>query len=404
MGVPYSQLSAVLKTLWATGFETEVYKDTVAFALVKKNKKFGGDSKKIPLVYADPQNRSADFSKAYGQRARAAKQVAFALTRKKDYAVVSLDTETILSTEGDDAAFVSAVKLHTTGALNNLKQSMGLATFGTGSGRRCRLSTATNVATATATLDNPSDIANIEVGQVLVASATDGAGAGVRAGSIEVQTVDRDAGTFTATGNLNAGIGAIVNTDYLFVDGDYDAMPSGIRAWVPDAAPGATAFYGVDRTADKVRLGGIRYDASQMNMEDALINGQARVGVEGGKPDYVIMHPLDRAALVTLLGNRVQRRQLEAAGIGFNSIVVSGDKGDMDVITDRRCPRYRALMLQMDTWEFHSIGDAPRVMKHTDGGDWQMEDSNDASQYRLGYFGNFSCNAPGWNANIALPQ
>jgi hypothetical protein len=405
VGVTYNQISPVLKTLFPDGFETEVYKDSVLFALMKKTKKFGGDSKKIPLVYGDPQARSATFSKAYARRGSAPSSAAFALTRKKDYAIVSLDTETILATEGDDAAFVSAVKLHTQGALNNLKQAMGIDAFGTGSGVRGQIKAASAVNTTTCNLQVKEDIGNIEKGMVLEVSATNGGGAGVRAGTLTVATVDRDAGTFTCTAVLNVGIAAIAAGDYIFAEGDYDSKFSGLQAWLPAVAPApGDNFYGVDRSADAVRLAGIRFDATQMNQEDALINFQARANLEGGKPEYGIMNPMDRAALITLLGNRVQRRQLEVGGIGFSSVVVTGDKGDMDVISDRRCPRYTAFGLQMDTWEFHSIGDSPRVLKNTDGGDWQMEDASDASQYRLGYFGNASCNAPGWNGRIALAQ
>lgn len=402
MGVTVAQLDAITKILYDGGYERHVFEDNIFLAMLKKDEDFRGKRKEISLLYGDPQGRSANFAKAYARRSDPIEGVVWQLPRKKDYAVVSLDTETVLAVEGEEAAFVNSVKGHTDGALNTLKQSMGLSAMRSGTGRRGRIKNTTNVATAVLILETKEDVNNFEKNMVLEVSATDGGGAGVRAGTIKVLKVDRENGQLTMTGNLNAGIAAIANTDYIFAEGDYDSMFFGLDGWIPKVAPvGGDSWCGVDRSSDTVRLAGVRYDASAVNHEDALIQGQAEVGIHGGKPKVCLMNPTDKTQLVQILGNRIQRRQLEAAGIGFSSIVVEGDYGEMDVVSDRRIERGYAFPLTIETWEFHSLGKFPRNLK-LHGGEFQQEDSNDAHQWRIGGFGNIVNRAPGHNGRVKL--
>ena len=47
---------------------------------------------------------------------------------------------------------------------------------------------------------------------------------------------------------------------------------SGLGAWLPSSAPGSTdSFFGVNRSSDATRLGGIRFDGSSLPLEEALI-------------------------------------------------------------------------------------------------------------------------------------
>lgn len=401
MGVTVGQIQAVMKTLYPNGFEEVVYKDVPFLALMKKTKKFGGDSKKIPVAYGYPPSRSATFSKAMGVRDKPWSAEAFSLTRRRDYSVVSLDTETILASEGNDAAFVEAFKWHMDGALNSLRQNMGMVCFGNGSGRRGRIA-AGGITASTITLENKYDIVNFEKGMVLVLNAVETGSAGtIKAGTLEIATIDRSAGTFTTTVAVATGVPTAAPADYIYADGDYDQLPTGLGGWNP-ATVTSTPFYGVDRTKDANRLGGIRFDGTSYNHEEALIQASAQASLEGATPDAVFVHPIDRAALISLLGSKVQYVDLNIGRISFRSVVVTGAAGDIKVIADRRQTKGIANMVTMDTWEFHSIGEAPRPLK-LDGGDFQMEDQLDAHQFRLGYYGNISCNAPGWNVRIALP-
>ncbi len=324
----------------------------------------------------------------------------FVLTRNSDYSLASISNEVLEASKGNANAFMEAATTEIDGAIQSATRSLAIALYGTGSGSIGRVANA-SFATPTLQLTEPSDVTNFEVGMKLQASSADGGGS-VRSGTLTIVGVDRDLGTLTMSGNLSAGISAIAQNDFLFVQGDYDAKIRGLRAWVPDSAPSSSPFFGVDRTADVTRLGGIRFDGSAMPIEEALISAASRVAREGGKPTHCFMNYLEYADLEKALGSKVQYVDLKVtADIGFRGMVVNGPRGPIKVIADQNCPAGRAFMLQLDTWKLYSLGKAPKILD-TDGMKMLRESNADAVEVRVGYYAQVGCRAPGWNANIKL--
>lgn len=403
MGVAVASVEAIQKEFYPNGFGEVVYKSAPALALMKKVERFGGDVLKVPLIYGDAPGRSSDFDTAYAGKDTALPKLAFLVTRKRDYSIFALDNETILSTEGDDAAFVEAVKLYTDRALGGLKQSMALTAFGSGAGRRGRIATG-GISSAVITLEDAADGVNFEVGMKLEVAATE-TGA-VRTGSVTVQSVSRGitTTTITCTANVTTGISAAAAGDYIFAKGDHNNLPSGFAAWLPWTDPsGGESYYGVDRSVDRQRLAGTKYDGSSQSLEEALIDGVTSVELNGGLEEegagYIFCNPLDRAQLVKELGDRRRYVDVKAdkVGLSFKALQFEGNNKALPVIADRRCRRGYAYVIDMSTWEFRSIGAAPRNL--VTGMD---EDSKDAMQWRMGYYGNIVCNAPGFNGIIKL--
>lgn len=324
----------------------------------------------------------------------------FVLTRKSFYSLASISNEVLEASKGNSNAFMEAATTEIDGAIQSATRQLAVSLYGTGSGTIGQVANS-SFATTTLTLTEPSDVTNFEVGMKLQVSATNGGGS-VRSGTLTVVGVDRDAGTLTTSVNLSSGISAIAQNDYIVVEGNYDAMLSGLRAWVPDSAPGATPFFGVDRTADVTRLGGIRFDASAMPIEEGLIAAASRVAREGGKPTHCFINYAEYADLEKALGSKVQYVDLKvSADIGFRGIVINGPRGPIKVIADQNCPAGRAFMLQLDTWKLYSLGKAPKILD-ADGMKMLRESSADAVEVRIGYYAQAGCRAPGWNANIKL--
>jgi hypothetical protein len=71
------------------------------------------------------------------------------------------------------------------------------------------------------------------------------------------------------------------------------------------------------------------------------------------------------------------------------------------VIPDQNCPVGVAYLLQMDTWTLRSIGEVPRIID-IDGQKVRAESGSDSFTVRVGFYGNLSCSAPGYNVRIAL--
>jgi hypothetical protein len=249
------------------------------------------------------------------------------------------------------------------------------------------------------------DITNIELNQrINIWSAESGGSQRNTDGSDVswlVTAVDRSAGTFTLDDAYTSS-GTIAANDYIFVEGDRGLGLAGLDSWVPSSAPGATLFFGVDRSVDTNRLGGIRYDGSSDPIEEALITGASLVAREGGKPDYAFLSYEQYAKLEKALGSKVQYVDLKmTAEVGFRGILINGPKGPIKVIPDQNCQGNVAWLLQLDTWKLYSLGKAVRVID-TDGLTMLRQASSDGVEVRYGFYGNVGCRGPGFNCRVTL--
>lgn len=400
MALDMTSFASALKQHYTSDrIENMVYADNPLLAMLPKYEQFGGKNLPIPIIHGNPQGRSAVFATAQANKT-SSQLKDFVLTRNQDYALASISNEVLEASKGNANAFMEAATVEIDGAIQSATRSLATALYGTGSGTIGQVANS-SFATTALQLAEPSDVTNFEVGMKVVASAANGGGS-VRSGALTIVGVDRDLGILTMDQNLSAGISAIAQNDFLSVQGDYDAKVKGLRAWLPDSAPSATPFFSVNRTADVTRLGGIRYDASAMPIEEGLISAAARVAREGGKPTHCFMNYQDFADLEKALGSKVQYIDLKVnAEIGFRGIVINGPRGPIKCIPDQNCPAGRAFMLQLDVWKLYSLGKAPRILD-TDGLKMLRESSADAVEVRVGYYAQVGCRAPGWNANIKL--
>ena len=375
-----------------------VYKDNPLLALMPKYERFGGENMPVPVQYGIATRRSADF--ATGQGLNTATELArFVLTRVKDYSFASITGETIKATEGAADAFLKYATLEIDGAIQSLTRSLAVSMYADGSGSLGQVS----VAGTTLTMLKPDQITNIEVGMELNA-ATAAAGA-IKAGTtMVVQTVNRDAGTFTVD---NAG--AAATNDFIFQRGDAQnggaaKKISGLEAWLPASAPGGgDSFFSQNRSVDATRLGGIRFDGSAQPIEEALISAASRLAREGGSPSHCFMNFANFSNLEKALGSKVVYDKVSSddADIGFQSLTILGPKGPIQIVADQNCTPDIAYMLQMDTWTLNSLGDAPHILD-LDGNRMLREASADAYEVRVGFYGNIGCTAPGYNARVKL--
>ena len=185
--------------------------------------------------------------------------------------------------------------------------------------------------------------------------------------------------------------------------GDYDAKIKGLDAWLPSTAPASTdSFFSVDRSSDTTRLGGIRFDASSLPLEEGLIGAAARVAREGGKPDVCFVNYSNFADLEKALGSKVSYVEKNIKPeIGFRGILIHGPRGPINVIPDQNCPNGVAYMLQMDVWKLYSLGKAPKILD-SDGLKFLRESTADAVEARVGYYAQLGCRAPGFNVRVGL--
>lgn len=382
------------------------YKNNPLLALMPKYEGFGGENMPIPLIVTGPQRRSATF--LTGQTNDSTSSVKqFLLTRARDYSFASIEHEAIKASQGNADAFVRYATMEIDGAIHSLKRSLAVAMYRDGHGSIGTITVDPSTASAF-TLNPIADVVNFEVGMSIVFAASNAAA--LRPGGARtISAINRTTGVITVSAALHADL--LVDGsggDLVFQAGDYVGAADrlkvyGLEAWCPTAAPAATTFFGVDRTADTTRLGGNRYDGSALPIEEALIEGASLVAREGGAPDHVFMDFASYSNLEKALGSKAQYDKTKSADadIGFDALVVNGPRGRMKVIPDHNCQPNVAWMLQLDTWSMNSLGACPQILD-ADGNNMLRENGADAYEVRVGYYGNVACNAPGWNCRVTL--
>ena len=295
------------------------------------------------------------------------------------------------------------------GAIGSLTRSVAIALYGNGYGAIGRIATS-SFAVTTLTLTQIQDITNFEVGMELDLAVSDSSGTlkayGSSGNGLIITGVNRSAGTLTFGFNVNDatnGIPTIAVNDYIFPRGDRQnaASPdrlriSGLDGWLPTSNPTSSLFFGVDRTSDVTRLGGLRLDISALPIEEGVIECAALVGREGGSPSHMFINHGKYSDLEKALGSKVVYSDHKVGNIGFRGIRVIGPNGDIDVIPDQNCPYNKGYMLQLDTWTLRSLGKAIKVI-NSDGLKMLRQATADGVEIRYGGYFQLGCEAPGWN-------
>lgn len=402
-------LTAVLKTQYTQKKVNNLcYPESPVFAAMAKRMDFFGSNKVVAFQYGSPQGRGASFSVGLGNMT-ASVYDKVTVTRAKDYAFAQVQGEAVDAAKNDAGALLVALKKEIDNAFYTAGRSIANSLFQTGGGARGQIDASTTLGSAVLVLKNKNSVVNFEKNMVLNLASTDGTSGSKRVGTLTIASIDRDAGTLTMTGNITAGVAAAASQDFIFQNGDFEAvksLPVGIPGWVPKVAPTAgDNFFGLDRSADVTRLAGLRYTAGAGGpIEETLVQCAARLAREGGKPDLAVLNPLDFANLVVALGSKVIYERLGSSddpAIGFDAVKLMGPKGPIRIVPDYNCPSGDGYMLTMSTWSFETLLGAPRIL-NLDGNDMRADSTTDSYIIRIGYYGNFICEAPGWNAYFAI--
>lgn len=390
------------KKLQYIGFEKNP-----ALAMIPKMTKMGGRKLRVPVWFGGNQGISAQFAAAQAAKTGGLYED-FEITRRKRYGLTSLELEAIYASDRDEYAFLKAREAEVTQLTRNVSNDLGWNLFRSFGGSRGQVG---STSTLSLTLKVTDDIVNFAQGMSIVSDDLDGTtGGGADAEIAVISAVDIDTGIIKRTdANWTAG-GNFSNNDFLFRSGDFSLSMNGFDDWVPATSPSATLFNTVDRSVDPVRLGGVRHDANVIGQstEEALIDAATKLDVVGGNPDIVFMHPYDYSDLRKSLGSRLvyDRATSTDARISFRAVVLTeaGSGNGLKVLTDRNCQRGVAWMMQLDTWELCTLGEAPRMLEVPGQNSVIFHTNEDAVEIRTGLYGNLACHAPGYNARIKLAQ
>lgn len=386
----------------------EIYPDIRVEALAVKNRpllewmpkadEFYGDTYVVPIMYEDPQGRSAVLANAIDQ-AETTQQEKFVITaRKKDYGVVQIEAEAIMAASKDVGSFIKAKDTQISGMLRQLGKSLHLAMYRTKSGS---LGQVASVSTVTVTLTKASDVYSFGKGQTVVANPTEtGTPGNIRATAAKV--IGRDVTAKTVKFDTDVAAASWAANDYLYTKGDYDARLTGLASWLPLTAPSATTFFTVDRTKDIQALSGHRVDNSGRSILQNAEELAMLVGEYGGEPDTLFLNPRAGLQLSELCGAKVTRTDGGRVKVGFTGFTLEHFvTGPIDIRFDIGCPLDLGYMLQRDTWKFAHMGGVPHVVRD-DGRDSLRGATTDDVQVRGRYFGELCCSIPGKNGVMSV--
>ena len=358
-----------------------------------------------------PQGRSATFSNAQGN-AIGSQREGFDVTWKNNYQLAMIDQDVIDDAQGNETILIDHVEEEFDGAMDNMRDDLAMALFRNHGGARGVVSTIGNGSGTNdlITLVDEEDIAHFEVGMEIVWSDDDGSASGhaLRSATAStIESVNRDAGTLEFDVNTVSTSGAVVG-DYMFVQGDFKNKWSGLDSWVPSAAPGATdSFYTVNRSVDPVRLAGVRYTGTGMPIEQAVIQGAARIR-RWKKSSHVnlgVLNPLKWAALEISLGDRKRVEDVPGTGpaahLGYKAIMLATPAGDVPIVSDPNCQADVLWLLRKESWMVETVGDMVRILEE-DGLPILRQASADGYELRVKSRGNVWCKEPGANGRVAL--
>lgn len=361
MATTATQFDGFLKEYYTNDKIAElVYKDRPALEHLKKDGSGSGRRCIQPILFGNPQGLGPTVAKA-----QAGAEQAFLIggsSKIEDWIVpwgdysgnVQISGKLLKQSRDNVGSFMRARSTEVDGIFNAFADTMAAYLFR--EGRNLAVGT---INTGVITVTNYQDLSNIHVGMILVASADNGSSSShalLGSGSAGyVFKVDRDAGTYTvATSAANAQAGTAgtpsgwTGTMYFFRDGDFGGTGAatifdGYGAWIPSAAPGSTAFNGVDRSVAVQELGGTRIPSASLTglgieQRIKLLGTRLRQWGRPG-PTHYYLNPTDWQRLADSLEARGYRMaDAGEAKFNFSGIKVAVGGKMVEIHADPFCP------------------------------------------------------------------
>jgi hypothetical protein len=402
-----------------------VYSKNPWLAMIPKNESpdgFAGKYIPVPLEYGNPQGRAHVFANAQNQQT-ASDVVSYFVYAVQDYQLVTITNLLMEQTKSNAGAFVDEASRTLDNGFRNLSNNMAFELFSGGTASRGMISAAGVTYAApnlSFVLANSQSVVQFEVGMTLQATATDG-GAALQntpgtIDAIQITSVNRGTGAISGVVVQGAPQTSWGAGDFLQVLGDIGIGGSstiagmlglsGLAAWIPPVDPPSTDnFWGVNRSADVTRLGGLRYNASSQSISEGITNALALANREGAAPDLIIIDFISYATLINELGAKVQYVQLEhdEVEVAFEAIHFHSAYGKIPVLADRSQPAQSAFVVTTDTWKLRTLGKAPHILTYgMEGLEGLRVGNADALEIRIAYYGNVINSAPGYNMYVTL--
>lgn len=412
-----------------------VFNRNPALALLDKDESemgLGGKYFSVPVLSDTGAGRSANFGNAQAYQS-APVTVEFNVPRVQNYSLATLTGDFLRASAQSIGAFMPGAELNVKAAFQSIGNDLAHDIYSDGSGMRGSYGLgAGSIAAGVITLDNLGQVYQFAVNMALVSFSISGQTPtqSTSAAIGYVIAVDTGLGTVTVSATQGGAAGTPTNWSssfpYLAQIGDVNFISNGLNsanmlkvagfaAWIPLVAPsGSDNFFGVNRSVSPTKLAGLRFNASGESIQDGLIdavNQLAANGSEAGDPDFIFLNPVSYQVLVKQLTSQgvyqmIKAKINEDVSISFKALVLPTANGEIAILQDRNVQSQIAWIITLKTFKLRTLGKCPQFLTYPGFYD-QLGipvPGSDAIQLQIGYYGNLTCNAPGANAVVSLPQ
>lgn len=399
----------ILKNIWRDEIHDFLYQDSTYFGLVEKDTTWDGLKQIITVMYGGMNGRSAKFVNAQ-LRKSPPKYKAMQIESRDNFALWSVDHKLITLSRNQRGALVRALHENTELAMTRLKYSTSWMLWGNGGGSVGKIA-AGGITGAVATLADINDVRNFEVGDTIEASLTDGTSGSVKATELDVVSIDEDLGRITFSADLAASGWAVA--DFLFHEGDFGVVFTGVPGYVPTTAPGVsgvpTTIHGMDRTAHLTRLGGHRFTASTANVADEIKTALAKASRRNCSVTHLLCAPeaFDEVEAELQTSKRYVDEKVGRVGYTGLEFTTQGGKiiklfSDPSIRKSAVNSRRVVYGLNLDTFKFHTALSYPMWLSIDGKKEMDLERDANQSEGRIGGYGEHYCTAPGENFVLEL--
>lgn len=396
-----------------------------------KTEHVSGDVIDHPFLYGTPQGYSIDFNVAQSQAGLAPRAIRASMRMSQAYKNLEFfDKDTVLS-QGE-AAYADLFQKTVEGAFEMFYNNLDLDFHGSGTGWRGTVAAipgGTNpvngVTLAANTIALTSALpleATFEQDQLLqfatytgfplagsIFPPSDGRAPTTLSTAVQVVSVDPIAQTLLLSDASAATVGSFLvqaGGAVGFSSANLYGAPIGLDSWNPYGGVPATGdnFLGINRAVYNTRLAGYYFDGSRLSMEDAIKRLSSKMSLGGARSSNLcLMHPLDMDALDSKMMTFGRYSTYDTANYGFDSIVIKGAAGRIDVVADPHQARGFARLLDPSVWTVYHKMALPHVVD-VDGRTVEQGLNFDGRTARVRAYFQLACYQPHKNGIVKLPQ
>lgn len=398
----------LLKYIWDDEITDFLYEDSTLLGMMPKDETWEGLYQIVSVMYGGMNGRSATFADAQSGKSPG-KYKKMQIESRDNYALWSIDHKLITLTRSQRGSLVRALAENTELAMTRFKYSTSFMLWGNGGGAVGKISA---VANTLVTLADPNDVRNFEVGDVIEASTADGLSGAVKPQTATIDEIDEDAGTITFVEDVDSlGTPWAVN-DYLFHNGDFGAVIHGVPAFVCPSAPGSggvpTSIHGMDRSAHLTRLGGHRFTASTANVVDEIKTALAKAQRRNCGATHLFTSPEAFDEVEAELQSAKRYVDETVGRVGYKGIEFTTQGGKVvKLFSDssiRKSPNAKRQVfgLKLADWKLHSALAWPMWLSVDGKREMDLERDANASEGRIGGYGECYTKSPGHNFVLEL--